>query len=105
MKNKLLLVGVGGFGRVVSEQARLQYDCAFVDDAFDVVVEICDIRMVGHISDLRGLRKHYDKLVVAIGNNKLREKVYQKASELEYTFPNIICSSAYISLYAKVGGV
>lgn len=105
MKNKLLLVGAGGFGRVVSEQARLQYDCAFVDDAFDVGVEICDITMVGHISDLRALRKDYDKLVVAIGNNKLREKVYQKASELEYTFPNIICSSAYISLYAKVGGV
>ena len=31
-KEKLLLVGAGGFGRMVAEQAMLQYDCAFVDD-------------------------------------------------------------------------
>ena len=30
-KEKLLLVGAGGFGRMVAEQAMLQYDCAFVD--------------------------------------------------------------------------
>ena len=29
-KEKLLLVGAGGFGRMVAEQAMLQYDCAFV---------------------------------------------------------------------------
>lgn len=32
MQEKLLLVGAGGFGRMVAEQAILQYDCAFVDD-------------------------------------------------------------------------
>ena len=26
------MVGAGGFGRMVAEQAMLQYDCAFVDD-------------------------------------------------------------------------
>ena len=31
-KEKLLLVGAGGFGRMVAEQAMLQYDCTFVDD-------------------------------------------------------------------------
>lgn len=31
-KEKLLLGGAGGFGRMVAEQAMLQYDCAFVDD-------------------------------------------------------------------------
>ena len=30
-KEKLLLGGAGGFGRMVAEQAMLQYDCAFVD--------------------------------------------------------------------------
>ena len=32
MKDKLLLVGAGGFGRVVLEHAIKEYDCAFVDD-------------------------------------------------------------------------
>ena len=29
-KEKLLLVGAGGFGRMAAEQAMLQYDCAFL---------------------------------------------------------------------------
>ena len=51
-KKKLLLVGAGGFGRMVAEQAMLQYDCAFVDDGQDVDTEICGIPVVGGIADL-----------------------------------------------------
>jgi len=29
-KEKLLLVGAGGFGRMVAEQAMIEYDCAFL---------------------------------------------------------------------------
>lgn len=36
MKEKLLLVGAGGFGRVVLEHAIGVYDCAFVDDGQDI---------------------------------------------------------------------
>ena len=46
-KEKLLLVGAGGFGRMVAEQAMLQYDCAFVDDGQPVGAEICGIPVVG----------------------------------------------------------
>lgn len=102
-KEKLLLVGAGGFGRVVSEQARLTYDCAFVDDGFDVGAEICGITVVGRLSELESLRGEYGKLIVAIGNNTLRERIYQKALALGYTFPNIVCSSGYISPYARLG--
>lgn len=103
MKEKLLLIGAGTFGRAVSEQAILNYDCAFVDDGFSVGDTVCDIPVVGHISDLETLRSNYDKLVVVIGNNKLREQIYQKARGLEYTFLNIVSSSAYISPFAKIG--
>ena len=46
-KEKLLLVGAGGFGRMVAEQAMLQYNCAFVDDGQVVGTEICGIPVVG----------------------------------------------------------
>ena len=42
-KEKLLLVGAGGFGRMVAEQASRQYDCAFVDDGQVVGAEVCGI--------------------------------------------------------------
>lgn len=102
-KEKLLLVGAGGFGRMVAEQAMLQYDCAFVDDGQPVGAEICGIPVVGGLDNLPELRKDYDLLVVGIGNNRFRAQVYEKAKVLGYAFPNIIAPSAYISPYSKMG--
>ena len=103
MKEKLLLVGAGGFGRVVSEHATQEYACAFVDDGVAVGAIVCGVPVIGCIQDLCELRKEYNLLIVTIGNNKLREAIYQKAIELGYSFPNIICSSAYVSSFAQIG--
>lgn len=104
MMEKLLLVGAGGFGRVVMEHViEQQYDVAFVDDGYEVGTEVCGIKIVGHIEDLPTLIRDYKKLVVSIENNKFRESVYKKAEEIGYDFPNIICKSVYISPFAKVG--
>ena len=102
-KEKLLLVGAGGFGRMVVEQAMLQYDCTFVDDGQTAGSVICGIPVVGGIADFPELRKEYALLVVGIGNNSFRAQVYDKAAALGYTFPNIIAPSAYISPFAKLG--
>ena len=103
MKESLLLVGSGGFGRVVLEHASREFDCAFVDDGFDVGTRICDAVVIGHVSDLKALRGQYDRLVVCIGNNEVRERIYRTARVLGYSFPNIVCGSAYISPYAEIG--
>ena len=102
-KEKLLLVGAGGFGRMVAERAMLQYDGAFVDDGQAVGTEICGIPVVGSLADLPELRKEYGLLVVGIGNNRFRAQVYEKAKALGFAFPNIVAPSAYISPYAKLG--
>ena len=60
-KEKLLLVGAGGFGRMVAEQAMLQYDCAFVDDGQAMGTEICGIPVVGKISDLPKLHRSEER--------------------------------------------
>lgn len=102
-KEKLLLVGAGGFGRMVAEQAMLQYNCAFVDDGQAVGTDVCGISVAGGLADLPELRKEYDLLVVGIGNNRFRAQVYEKAKALDYAFPNIIAPSAYVSPFAEVG--
>ena len=102
-KEKLLLVGAGGFGRMVAEQTMPQYDCAFVDDGQPVGAELCGIPVVGGLADLPDLRKVYGLLVVGIGNNQFRAQVYEKAKALGYAFPNIIAPSAYISPFAQIG--
>ena len=102
-KEKLLLVGAGGFGRVVSELARQSYDCAFVDDGVKVGSIVCDIPVVGRTVDLQKLFAEYKNLVIVIGNNTVRERIYDIAKKIGYIFPNLISPSAYISPYAKLG--
>lgn len=88
---------------MVTEQAMLQYDCAFVDDGQPVGAEICGVPVVGGIADLPELHKKYALLVVGIGNNSFRAQVYEKAAAWGYTSPNIIAPSAYVSPFAKIG--
>ncbi len=103
MKEKLLLVGAGGFGRVVSELARQTYDCAFVDDGVEIGTVICGISVVGHTDSLQELFVEYKNLVIVIGNNIVREHIYDTAAGIGYHFPNLIAQGVYISPYAKLG--
>ena len=103
MKEKLLLVGAGGLGRVVSEHAGKTYECAFLDDGKPSGTLVCGVPVIGTVKDLEKFYPEYDKLVVTIGNNPLRERIYQQAARIGYTFPNIILSSVYISPYAQIG--
>ena len=100
---KLLLVGAGGFGRVVLEYASQKYDCAFVDDGFEIGSEICGTKVIGKTSDIATLYPKYKLLIVTIGNNKLREKLYTDSTEIGYKFPNIEGKNVYISPYAEIG--
>lgn len=103
MKDKLLLVGAGGLGRVTLEHAMGKYQCLFVDDSYPVGMEICGAPVVGAIADLPALRKEYQLLVVTIGNNVLREELYAQADALDYEFPNILARTAYVSPFAQLG--
>lgn len=102
-KEKLLLVGAGGFGRVVSETVATEYEIAFVDDGFEVGTQICGVSVVGQIADLETLFGSYRRLVVTIGNNAVRERIYKAAKKIGYTFPTLVHPSAYVSPYSKVG--
>lgn len=101
MKEKLLLIGAGEFGRVVLEHVRAQYDCAFLDDNLKNSVD--GIPVIGTTGRIERLYGDYKKLVVTIGNNSLRERLYNRAETAGFEFPNVIVPSAYISPHAKLG--
>ncbi len=103
MKEKLLLVGAGGFGRIAMEHAVKTYDSAFVDDVYPQTKEVCGVPLVGKISDLPALFNTYKQLIVVIGNPRLRDTIYQNARQIGYTFPNLIAASAYVSPFATIG--
>ncbi len=101
MKDKLLLVGAGGFGRVVLEHASKLYDCAFVDDGN--AKEVDGAPVIGKTADIKKLYGEYRLLLVTIGNNVLRQRIYAEATAIGYAFPNIVHSSVYISPHAHIG--
>ena len=103
MRDKLLLVGAGGLGRVTLEHVSLAFDCAFVDDGYQIGTEICGVPVVGAIQDLAHLREEYTDLVVTIGDNRLREQIYRQAEALGFAFPNVVARSAYVSPFARLG--
>lgn len=98
---KLLLVGAGGFGRVVLEHATAIYDCAFLDDGDATIVD--GVPVIGKTAEMASFYPEYKRLLVTIGNNKLRERLYKEAATIGFTFPNIIHPSAYVSPHAQIG--
>lgn len=98
---KLLLVGAGGFGRVVLEHASTIYDCAFLDDGDATVVD--GVPVIGKTAEMASFYPEYKRLLVTIGNNKLRERLYKEAATIGFMFPNIIHLSAYVSPHAHIG--
>lgn len=98
---KLLLVGAGGFGRVVLEHASALYDCAFLDDGEATIVD--GVQVIGKTGEIASFYPDYKLLLVTIGNNTLRERLYKDAASIGFTFPNLIHPSAYISPRAHIG--
>ena len=98
---KLLHVGAGGFGRVVLEHATAIYDCAFLDDGDATIVD--GVPVIGKTAEMASFYPEYKQLLVTIGNNKLRERLYKEAATIGFTFPNIIHPSAYVSPHAHIG--
>ena len=98
----LLIVGAGGFGRVVLEYAEKEYVCAFIDDFIPVGTTIDGVKVIGKIEDIPSF-KEYKNLIVAIGDNYVRERVYTMAEKYGFNFPNIIAESAFISSRASIG--
>lgn len=98
---RMLLVGAGGLGRVVLEHASRRYECSFLDDAN--IVSVDGVPVVGTTADIETLHGDYHYLLVSIGDNALRERLYGRARAVGYKLPSVVASSAYLSPHATVG--
>lgn len=83
------------------EHISNDYDCVFLDDGDQKVVD--GVMVIGKIERIKALFPEYKYLLVTIGDNKLRERVYKEAAEIGYSFPNLILPSAYVSPNAMIG--
>ena len=103
----LLIFGAGGHGRVVADtaMARGVYDVVgFVDSSIDVgTVVYRGIRVVAN--DLGGLGNDYllNHIVVAVGDNAIRNSLFCEAREMFIINESIVHPTAVISPSAHIG--
>lgn len=96
-KNKLLIIGASGHGKVVADIAiktNQWQQIAFLDD--DETIKNCmGIEVIGKTSDAVRYVENYG-IVVAIGNNNTREKIQTQLEQVGASIATLIHPQAII---------
>ncbi|WP_404405221.1 acetyltransferase [Jeotgalibacillus malaysiensis] len=97
MKNKLLIIGASGHGKVVADIAlgMGNWDTvAFLDDN-PAVTSSLGLEVIGSSEDIESLINDHD-FFVGIGDNIIRKKVYEKLENLGASIPVLVHPSAIV---------
>lgn len=104
-KDKLLIIGAGGHGRVVADVAlRMNkwQQLTFLDNRNDIKTSM-GIRVIGQADDdYSKYISDYD-IFVAIGNNKIRERIHNQLERAGATIPTLIHPGAIIGEMVEIG--
>jgi sugar O-acyltransferase (sialic acid O-acetyltransferase NeuD family) len=107
MTNKLAIVGASGHGKVIADIAeQLGYTVNFYDDAYPSKILIEHWLIHGTCADLIALKNtntsdNHD-VVVAIGNNEIRQQKIQLLQHNSFNLITLIHPTAIISQYAEI---
>lgn len=105
-KQRLLIIGAGGHGRSVAEAAVLHGDyelTAFLDDAAESSQRVWDWPVWGTTTMLAACRDRVDAVIVAIGNNALREILHQRVQAEGLLLATVVHPAATVSPRAAMG--
>ena len=106
MSKRVIVIGAGGHGRSVAEAILLlgrDELIGFVDDGADANAKVWTYPILGRTDSLHTLREHADAVVVAIGNNTVREKLHARAREVGFELLSVIHPTAFVSPTAALG--
>lgn len=106
MGRRIIVVGAGGHGRSVAEAILLRSVDAlvgFVDDGAGTGTTVWDYPVLGATGALASLRDRADAVVVAIGNNGVREKLHAQARAAGFELVTVVHPAAFVSPRAEMG--
>lgn len=108
MTKKIVVVGAGGHGKSVADLLLLQDEyelVGFLDDAYPVVAGVWSFPVFGKVTAevLQSLKVNVSNVVVAIGNNELREKMFKLLIGLGFSMPSVVHPNAFVSPRAILG--
>ncbi|CAN7327473.1 acetyltransferase [Variovorax paradoxus] len=108
---RLLIIGGGGHGRSVAEAVLLSKQgegqrfelTAFLDDAAQPHQHVWDWPVWGTTALLPECKERVDAVVVAVGNNALREALHQRVHAAGLALASVIHPAAVVSPRASIG--
>ncbi|MGX7092022.1 acetyltransferase [Hutsoniella sourekii] len=105
--SSLYIIGAGGHGKVVAEAAQLMNKWSqiyFLDDREELWGTIInDCKVIGSLEDVLKKEIVDSEWIVAIGDNRTREKIQSKLEKAGCQIATIIHPSAIISKYSLIG--
>lgn len=104
MKNKLLIIGASGHGKVVADIALKMgkwQEIAFLDDDKEITSSM-GLRVIGKTNDIFTYKDEYD-VFVGIGNNVIRQELHKMLETLGVSIPTLVHPNAVIGSEVKIG--
>lgn len=104
MKKKIFIYGAGGHGKVVADivqESGVIIDGFLDDDKSKIGKQILRYRILGNLSYIKN--PHSCSLLLAIGDNSDRKRIYEKVRSMEIGIANAIHKRAYIAKSSKIG--
>lgn len=103
---RLAIIGASGHGKVVADIAEsCDWEAIdFFDDAYNPQVTTNGHwPIVGSVSDLLSTSSTYSGVIVAIGNNQVRQKICETIVASTMNLVTLIHPAAIVSRHAKIG--
>lgn len=103
--SSLAILGASGHGKVVAEAAeRSGWDSInFFDDAWPELTSNGGWPVIGGSEKLLSNMENHDGVVVAIGNNRIRQQKLQELRATGAEIVSVIHPAAVVSAYAELG--
>lgn len=104
VKNKLLIIGAGGHGKVIADIAMKmkQWNSILFLDDDENINNPMGIKVIGKSTDVYKYVKDCD-IFVAVGNNVLREKIQTKLMAVGASIPVLVHPTAIIGEQVEYG--
>ncbi|RBP20325.1 sugar O-acyltransferase (sialic acid O-acetyltransferase NeuD family) [Marinobacter pelagius] len=102
---RLAILGASGHGKVVADAATLSdwSEVVFFDDAWPNLTQNGPWRVAGGSRELMTQATQFDGVIVAIGNNRVRNARQRELKDAGLNVVSVIHPSAVISPHASIG--
>jgi sugar O-acyltransferase (sialic acid O-acetyltransferase NeuD family) len=104
MNNRLIIIGASGHGKVVADIAismNKWKDIAFLDDN-ELIKKVLGLQVIGKSTDAVKYIGNSD-IFVAVGNNRIREKIHEEIELFGANVPVLIHRNALIGTDVEIG--